>query len=265
MNASVGDRVEGILFGLAAGDRNGGPVRMAVRLAESLAERQGFDPADIGRRYLNWWRNGAFDTGPVVAGVLRLVNGGVTFGDAAAQINQEMGGFTAGCNPAHRCASLAMARTLADDHIHGVARQEAALTHVNPLAGGTSAAVALLCRLLVNGESWSVALPSAGKALDSQVQASLEAERGKEPRLNNGGYSPDVLAAAVHFLDRATSFGEALERAIAFAGPANYCPVLVGSIGGARWGRSAIPKDMLRHCEILDQVERDVGLLSAGW
>ncbi len=32
------DRAEGILLGLAAGDRNGGPIRMAVRLAESLGE-----------------------------------------------------------------------------------------------------------------------------------------------------------------------------------------------------------------------------------
>jgi hypothetical protein len=28
----IRDRVEGVLWGLAAGDRNGGPIRMAVRL-----------------------------------------------------------------------------------------------------------------------------------------------------------------------------------------------------------------------------------------
>ena len=49
------DRCQGVLIGLAAGDRNGGPIRMAVRLAESLLERNGFDPADVVERYLRWW------------------------------------------------------------------------------------------------------------------------------------------------------------------------------------------------------------------
>ena len=48
---SVQDRCRGVLLGLAAGDRNGGPIRMAVRLAESLLGCGGFDPADILERY----------------------------------------------------------------------------------------------------------------------------------------------------------------------------------------------------------------------
>ena len=63
----IRNRVRGVLLGLAAGDRNGGPIRMAVRLAESLSERWRFDPDDILTRYLAWWRDGAFDTGPTTA------------------------------------------------------------------------------------------------------------------------------------------------------------------------------------------------------
>lgn len=36
----VTDRVRGVLLGLAAGDRNGGPTRLALRLSGSLAERR---------------------------------------------------------------------------------------------------------------------------------------------------------------------------------------------------------------------------------
>jgi hypothetical protein len=57
--ATAEDRCRGVLLGLAAGDRNGGPIRMAVRLAESLLELGRFDPADIVTRYLRWWRQGA--------------------------------------------------------------------------------------------------------------------------------------------------------------------------------------------------------------
>lgn len=50
----VADRCQGVLVGLAAGDRNGGPTRMAVRLAESPLDCDGFDVADILERYLRW-------------------------------------------------------------------------------------------------------------------------------------------------------------------------------------------------------------------
>ena len=71
----IQDRVRGVLLGLAAGDRNGGPIRMAVRLAESLTERRYFDPDDILARYLAWWWEGAFDTGPTTGTMLSLIDG----------------------------------------------------------------------------------------------------------------------------------------------------------------------------------------------
>ena len=51
-NTTTADRCRGVLVGLAAGDRIGGPVRMAVRLAESLTARNGFAPPDVLDRYL---------------------------------------------------------------------------------------------------------------------------------------------------------------------------------------------------------------------
>ena len=96
------DRVQGVLLGLAAGDRNGGPVRMALRLAESLTERRGLDPDDILTRYLDWWQHGAFDTGPTTAAVLSLIARGMEPMEAARRAHEQAGGLTAGCNPAHR-------------------------------------------------------------------------------------------------------------------------------------------------------------------
>src|SRR6516165_6191701 len=113
----VQDRCRGVLLGLAAGGRNGGPVRRAVRLAESLLELGRFDPQDIVGRYLRWWREGAFDTGPVSGRALQLMAAGGTVSEASAQVHRELGGKTAGCNPAHRSSPLAMLATLADDDL----------------------------------------------------------------------------------------------------------------------------------------------------
>jgi ADP-ribosylglycohydrolase len=88
---------------------------------------------------------------------------------------------------------------------------------------------------------------------------------GQEGPGNNGGFAPDVLRAALHFVDTSGNFAEALERSLAFAGAANYCPVLVGAIGGGRWGASTIPPSSLAHVDILPRVRTSAEALAAGW
>jgi len=68
------------------------------------------------------------------------------------------------------------------------------------------------------------------------------------------------------FLHHSYSFSAALERAVDFAGPSNYCPVLVGCIGGAKWGRSAIPGSVLpAHAGLLERISNAAEALAAGW
>src|SRR5262245_55708760 len=98
------DRCRGILLGLAAGDRNGGPIRLALRLGHSLLACQKLDADDLLRRYLSWWREDGIDTGPTTARVLELIDSGMPPGQAVEQAHSDSGGLTAGCNPAHTSA-----------------------------------------------------------------------------------------------------------------------------------------------------------------
>jgi ADP-ribosylglycohydrolase len=250
---TAADRCQGVLLGLAAGDRNGGPIRMAVRLAESLIDCGGFDPADILERYLRWWKEGAFDTGPVSARALALIAAGMQASDATAQVHRESGGQTAGCNPAHRSSPLSMLAAIPDEDLAGCAMAEARLTHHDPLAGEVAAAVNKLGRSLIRGAICPDAVRETGRFADQEGPG------------NNGGYAPEVLRAAVYFVGTSASFAEALERSLAFAGPSNYCPVLVGAIAGARWGASAIPPSALAHVDILPRVREAAEALAAGW
>ena len=75
----------------------------------------------------------------------------------------------------------------------------------------------------------------------------------------------DMLQAAVYFVTADASFDAALAASLAFAGPANYCPVLVGAIGGARWGASAIRAEHLAHCRDVARVEDAASMLAASW
>ncbi len=250
---NVEERCQGVLVGLAVGDRNGGPVRMAVRLAESLLEVGKFDAEDILARYLHWWREGAFDTGPVSAQAFALITEGRSVEQVTAQVHQEFGGRTAGCNPAHRSSPLAMLASLTEDELGDCARTEARLTHHDPLAGEVAAAGSQLCRSLIRGVSWDGAVRQCSPFAAAEGPGS------------NGGFAPEVLRATLHFVGGAASFTEAMERALAFAGPANYCPVLVGAVAGARWGVSAIPSAALAHVEILPRVRAAAEGLAAGW
>ena len=259
----VRDRCRGVLLGLAAGDRNGGPIRMAVRLGESLLEVGQVDPQDIMGRYLRWWREGAFDTGPVSGRALELLAAGMSASEASAQVHREFAGRTAGCNPAHRSSPLAMLASLADDDLPGCAITEARLTHHDPLAGDVAAAVSVLCRSLIRGAAWESAWQRSAEGRQAQTSAALFS--GQEGPGTRGGFAPEVLRAAVYFVGSSSSFSEALDLSLAFAGPANYGPVLVGAIGGARWGSSAIPRQALDHVDILRRVETCAHGLAAGW
>ena len=242
------DRCQGILIGLAAWDKIGGPIRMAVRLAESLVACGGFNAADILERYLAWWREGAFDTGPVSDRVFALLATGMPVQEATAQVHREFGGMTAGCNPAHRSSPLSMLAAIADDDLTAFAKAEAGLTHHDPVAGEIAATVNKLCRALIRGVGWDHAL--------------IPHQEGPG---NNGGFAPDVFRAGAYFVDTSASFAEALERSLAFAGTANYCPVLVGAIAGARWGASAITPSSLAHVDILPRVKAAAESLASGW
>jgi hypothetical protein len=82
--SDITDRVRGVLLGLAAGDRIGGPIRMALMLSGSLLAQRCFDEDNAFTFYLTWWRDGGFDTGPIAEEVFRLVSSGMPRGGRSA-------------------------------------------------------------------------------------------------------------------------------------------------------------------------------------
>lgn len=249
------DRLRGTMLGLAAGDRIGGPIRMALELAESLAACGRFAPEDVQRRYLAWWRREGFDAGPVTTAVLTMILRGTAPAVAVAKVDAAMNGKTAGCNPAHRALPLALCAFLPKAALGPAARTEARLTHQHPLAGEIAAATVLLGRACVQGQGWADALTQAGVTVPATIRPT--------------GFAPDTLGAAVYFVEHATGFPDALQQALAFAGPENYCPVLAGALAGARWGASTIPESELTHLRrepaLYARIEQVCEKLAPGW
>jgi len=259
----IQQRVIGTLFGLAAGDSNGGPIRMALCLAESLSDCRKFNAVDVLYRYLSWYQEGAFDIGLVAEKVFARVDAGEHIGVTVRTVHEECNGMTAGCNPVHRCIPFAMANFIDEDVLPDVASQEAALTHFDPLAGDVSAAVVALCRRLIIGQAWSDALAASAEGRRDLTRNALNVTAKRV--IDNGGYAPNVLAAAIRFLDGHNDFVSALDASFQFAGHMNYCPVLVGAIGGARWGINCVPMKRVRHVELLLRIRSVAECLAATW
>eukprot|EP01100_Stratorugosa_tubuloviscum_P013372 TRINITY_DN665_c0_g1_i1.p1 TRINITY_DN665_c0_g1~~TRINITY_DN665_c0_g1_i1.p1 ORF type:complete len:290 (-),score=154.10 TRINITY_DN665_c0_g1_i1:21-890(-) len=260
------DKIKGILIGLAASDRNGGPIRMCLLLYESLNSLQQFNSNDIFNRYYNWWIKGGFDTGTTIERLFNCIRKGESIENARKQLKTTYG-HLAGCNPAHRCAPIAMFEFIRDDQIELFAMEEANLTHPNDLSADVSAAVAILCRSLIKGQSWEQSLINAAINRKSETIEALNISQKLQlynrsssssssssfslsfvfSQLNNNGFAPKVLEAAIYFIQINSNFNDALEQSLQFAGNANFCPVLVGAIGGAKWGLSSINLELLKH------------------
>ena len=209
-----------ILNGFKAGDKNGGPTELAKILSASLIACNSFNQSDLVKRYHNWWNTGAFDTGPTFAMVFQKLSQGISVEDASIQVNKALNGKTAGCGPAHRIAPLAAFKNIPTNKLVEYARQEARITHYHPDAGNCSGVMVLLCRYLLEGYSWDESKDLVTK--DEKVKSTWI--KIQHANLNNGGYVLDVMHSALHFLESENS----LKNSLKFAGPANYCPVIVG-------------------------------------
>jgi len=104
------------LLGLAAGDRIGGPIRMALMLGHSIADNSALDLTDIVRRYLAWYRTDAFDTGPGWSLVFKHIAAGVDPADAAriASKGQEVASKLSTPATFRRVTREIIARTIED-------------------------------------------------------------------------------------------------------------------------------------------------------
>jgi len=216
------DQLQVILQGIKEGDQIGGPFELAKILTKSLKINNGFNEKDLIKRYLDWWKKDAFDTGPTYAGVFNKIDKGMDPREAIKKVHEEFGYNTAGCGPAHRATPLAGMSNIPTDQLITLARKEARITHYDVDAGNGSAIVIMLCRYLLEGKSYYDAenLVCNDKDLkDSWVKL-------QNAELKPDGYIYNVIFSALHFIEE----DKTLEDAIKFSGKANYCSIIFSVI-----------------------------------
>lgn len=259
----IPDRATGALLGLAVGDAlgttlefsardthphhsemtGGGPFRlrpgewtddtaMAVALAESLIARGGFDPDDLMRRFVSWWRTGAYSCTGTCFDI------GITTRLALARFEQTGDPFagdtsedSAGNGSLMRVAPVALFCLHDPAAASRMARDQSRTTHGAPQAVEACDFFVQLLREAILGSGRGVLEPRdwPGHATIRDVAAGSWRKKSRK-QIRSSGYVIHTLEAALWSVERTTSFEEALVLAVNLADDAYTVGAVTGHL-----------------------------------
>ena len=260
-------------FEPVTGFRSGGPhgleagewtddTSMALALADSIATA-GWDLNDQARRYIQWWRHSVYSVNG------RCFDIGITTRQALSRFEQtgdarksgDSSDRASGNGSIMRLAPVAVRHfgCFPEDLVAlGQFAGESSLpTHASPQCLSACRYLALIqCGLLHGIDRDEVLRPDwpplsrlreiapLHSAVDEIAQGSFR--RRQPPEIVGSGYVVKSLEAALWSFHRATTFEEAVLRAVNLGNDADTTGAVCGQIAGAFWGEAGIPATWLR-------------------
>jgi ADP-ribosyl-[dinitrogen reductase] hydrolase len=262
----IDDMVGGGPFGLKAGQWTD-DTSMALCLAESLVECAGFDPADQMRRYVKWWREGAwsstgscFDIGMTTRSALRR------FEETGGPLAGSTDPHSAGNGSIMRLAPVPLAFAPGAERAISLAGESSLTTHG---AGTCVDACRYLAGLIVGalrGEGKSAMLspryaPVSGlwerlplcPEIDEVAAGSFL--RRDPPEIVGSGYVVKSLEAALWAFARSNSFEQGALMAVNLGDDADTTGAVYGQLAGAFYGVRGIPARWLEKLAMREEIE----------
>lgn len=273
----LSDRVAGCLVGLAIGDALGAPLeflarqevrkkyphglremipstlwnegeytddtQMALLIAESLLEKQGFAASDIARRF-RIWAQAAKDVGVQTRAVVNMARYAEDPESCSSRYFADHPDSSAGNGALMRCTPIAIfyLNCLAD--VIEFSRASARLTHSDPKAQSACVILNVWIRnAMLKGagdgrpDAFGVLDPGELKAW----QKLAEIETYKEDDIASSGYTVHTLEAAAWSFLTTESFEAAIVRAANLGDDADTVAAVCGALAGAYHGYAAIP------------------------
>jgi ADP-ribosyl-[dinitrogen reductase] hydrolase len=293
------NRFRGCLLGLAAGDavgtsvefcprgsfeplmdmRGGGPfglhagqwtddTSMALCLAISLLQQDGFDPRDQMERYCRWWREGylsstgeCFDIGNTVRSALcRFIESKEPYSGST-----DLG--SAGNGSLMRLAPIPMFFFPDHERVAHYATESSRTTH------GTAECLDA-CKLFGDMLCWALAGSSKEEILKGPSPATIgcdsirsiaggDYQQKQRNSIQNTGYVVHSLEAALWCFWKTTTFEKAVLEAANLGGDADTIAAICGQIAGAFYGAAAIPERWLARLAMRRDITKIADLLHA--
>ncbi len=261
------DMTGGGPFGLHAGQWTD-DTSMALCLAISLVQRDGFDPKDQMERYCRWWREGylsstgeCFDIGNTVRSAL------TRFLDTKEPFCGSTDPSSAGNGSLMRLAPVPMFFFPDRQQVIHFCAESSRTTHgaaecldacrlfgdmlCHALAGSTKETI------LTGTSPYKVNCPSI-----QSIAAGEYREKGRDD-IESTGYVVHSLEAALWCFSKTTTFEEAVLEAANLGGDADTTAAICGQISGAHYGAGDIPDHWLARLAMRRDITKIADMLHA--
>jgi len=260
------DMVGGGPFKLAPGDWTD-DTSMALCLAESLIEKQAFDPVDQLERYLRWYRDGylssngyCFDVGGTVNAAL------VRFAETREAYCGSTDPMSAGNGSIMRLAPVPMFYARKPREAIEKSGESSRTTHAAITAVDACRYQGAVLVGAINGASKEDLLSEffspvpnywRERPLVSQIEeiARGSFKRRNPPEICGSGYVVKSLEAALWAFYKGSSFREGCLLAVNLGWDADTTGAVYGQLAGAFYGEKGIPEPWLRklaHRELIE-------------
>jgi len=285
------DRFHGCLLGLAVGDAvgttlefrpkgsfppitdmmGGGPfglkvgqwtddTSMALCLAASLIEKQGFDPTDQMDRYWEWYKHGymsstgrCFDIGNTVRYALEHYHATRKPFSGSTSPN------SAGNGSLMRLASIPLFYFPDLEKIIHYAGESSRTTHGAPECIEACQLIAEMIHLALSGKGKEQILFDTNANLSAPKIKALAAgsySSKSEAQIRGSGYVVDSLEAALWCFYKTDSFESAVLQAANLGNDADTTAAICGQLAGAFYGESGIPAKWLEQLHMRDEISQ---------
>ena len=202
---------------------------LALALWDSLKTCGRLDPADARERFRAWFFDGKYTPDGNVFDVGNQTR-------IALESTPPAGEYTCGNGSLMRVLPVALLGDN-DEQIIEDACVQSCITHPHPLAQACCAIYALWVRLLLRDPSvmFETALAEFEHATGRRFADQVAKVRSHD-KPEGTGYVVDALVSAARAFDGASSFDDAIVRAIRFGHDTDTTAAIAGGVAGIRWG-----------------------------
>jgi ADP-ribosyl-[dinitrogen reductase] hydrolase len=239
----ISDMIGGGPFNLKPGQWTD-DTSMALCLATSLIERQGFDPIDQLERYVRWWHEGylsstgaCFDIGSTVRSAL------TRFLQTREPFPGSTDPRTAGNGSIMRLAPVVLYYAQQPEQATYFAAESSRTTHGAPEAIEACRYFASLILDALQGRSKDEVLRDQSTSFAPKIAAIAAGsfKRTQPPEIRGTGYVVDSLEAALWAFHHSRDFREGALLAVNLGDDADTTGAVYGQLAGAFYGEDNIP------------------------
>lgn len=213
-------------------------TEMMLCMAHSLAEKQGFNPADMAQRFMEWFYDSPIGTGGTTRAAMARLKRGIPWYAAGVSVD---GLKSLGNGSVMRCAPVGLVNYTDLDQLISDSYVQSLITHPRQECCDSAIFVNALIAGVLQGKNkedafvYALGVIKENDALVSRYRRIPQANPSKP-----SGKVQNTVEAAVNCFLTTNSFEEAVIKAVNLGGDADTTGAVTGAIAGALYGDSAI-------------------------